>query len=78
MTNLQKVRRERNLTQSGLSELSGVSLRTIQHYEHGEFKHGGIVPMLKIAIALKCRLSDILEEDAAVLASKWESSLLGL
>ena len=35
MNNIKKIRTERGYSQSKLSELSGVNLRMIQHYEQG-------------------------------------------
>lgn len=66
MTKLQKIRRERGLTQLGLAERSGVSLRMIQHYERGEFNFSnvGVYVMLRLANALSVPLYALLSDEA--------------
>lgn len=77
MTNLQKIRKMNGITQKQLADLSGVSLRSIQHYERGEFNFAnvGVEVMLSFALALRCRLSDLLDGDAAAVARAWEKTL---
>lgn len=65
MTKLQKIRKSKNLTQSNLADASGLSLRAVQHYEQGDFCFGrvGVGTMLRLAVALGCNLSDLLDGD---------------
>ena len=79
MTKLQRIRKDRGLTQKELSQKSGIALRSIQHYERGEFNFAnvGINVMLRFALALECRLSDLLDEQAAETALAWEQTVLG-
>ena len=62
---LQKKRKETGLSQSKLSEASGVNIRTIQQYENGQRNiDGGRLDILcSLAIAMDCTLYDILESD---------------
>lgn len=62
-TRLQKIRKERNMTQKELSDLSGVSLRMIQLYEQRQNdinKASGSV-INKLAWVLNCNFYDIME-----------------
>ena len=63
MSNLKKIREEKNVTQIKLSEVSGVSLRMIQHYEQGvkDINKAQAITICKIAQALECKIEDILE-----------------
>lgn len=61
---LKKIREKRGLSQSQLSELSGVSLRMIQGYEQGEKninKASGII-LYNLSRALRCRMEDLIEK----------------
>ena len=62
---LKELRRARGLTQAQLAEKSGIKARTLQHYEQGTkiFDHARIDTLLKVCIALNCKLEDILEND---------------
>ena len=75
MTKLQNVRKEKGLTQRDLAIRSGVSLRMIQHYERGEFRfeNVGVGVMLRLAVSLGCKLSDLLDGDAARIALALEN-----
>ena len=77
MTELQKIRRERGLTQLELAARSGVSLRMVQHYERGEFnfQNVGVLVMLRLAVALQCKLSDLLSGAARTSALCYEGYL---
>ena len=68
MTNLQELRLSNRLSQSDLAKMSGVPIRNIRAYEQGTRKIDGanINTLLSLCIALKCSISDILE-DASVL-----------
>lgn len=62
MNRLQRWRKFRQLSQSQLSELSGVSLRTLQDYEQGRKdinKVAGIT-LYNLAKALECNIEDLL------------------
>lgn len=62
-TSLEWFRRSRDLTQNKLSELSGVNIRMIQHYEQGvkDINKAQGITLLKLARALECKIEDILE-----------------
>lgn len=66
MTELQKIRKARGLTQLELAGRSGISLRMIQHYERGEFNFAnvGVQTMLRLAVALSVPLYDLLSGEA--------------
>lgn len=65
MTNLQRIRKERGLTQKQLAELSGVKLCMIQKYESGEknINHAQFITIVLLSFALTCRKYELLEED---------------
>ena len=62
-TSLEWFRKSRDLTQNKLSELSGVNVRMIQHYEQGvkDINKAQGITLLKLANALECNIEDILE-----------------
>ena len=62
---LQDVRKQRELSQSQLAKKSSQNLRMIQHYEQG-FKNidgAKLDTLCDLAIALDCKLWDILTDD---------------
>ena len=63
MTNLKAVRKEKKITQAELSKRSGVNLRLIQDYEQGHksINNAMALSVYKIAQALECDISEILE-----------------
>lgn len=63
MKKIKKMRQDSGLSQTQFAEKTGLSLRTLQHYEQGarEFDHARIDTILKACIALDCKLEDILE-----------------
>ena len=65
MTKIKEVRTAKGLTQKELSEKSGLSIRTLQHYEQGgkNFDHARIDTLLNVCEALDCTLFDILENE---------------
>lgn len=77
MTNLQEIRKKNGLSQRELAVLSDVPLRTIQHYERGEFNFAniGVYTMIRLALALDCGLSDLLDGDAKNAAVALEKNL---
>lgn len=60
---LKELRQANSLSQSQLAEKTGINVRTIQHYEQGSkiFDHARIDTILKVCIALNCKLEDIIE-----------------
>ena len=60
---LKEMRQARGLSQSQLAEKTGINVRTIQHYEQGSknFDHARIDTIMKICIALNCKLEDVIE-----------------
>lgn len=60
---LKEMRQSKGLSQSQLAEKTGINIRTIQHYEQGSkiFDHARIDTILKICIALGCKLEDVIE-----------------
>jgi len=64
MTNLQRIRKERGLTQKELAEISGVSLKMIQKYETGEknINHARAITLWRLALALDCEMVQLLAE----------------
>lgn len=60
---LKEMRQAKGLSQSQLAEKTELNVRTIQHYEQGSknFDHARIDTLLKVCIALGCRLEDIIE-----------------
>lgn len=63
MTNLKQKRLEADLSQSELSKLSGVPVRTIQQYEQRQknINSAKVESVLSISKALSCNINDILE-----------------
>lgn len=63
MSKLKKMRQAVGLSQSQLAEKTGINVRTIQHYEQGSkiFDHARLDTILKICIALNCKLEDVIE-----------------
>ena len=60
---LKEMRQAADLSQSQLAEKAGINVRTLQHYEQGSklFDHARIDTILKICLALNCKLDDIIE-----------------
>ena len=65
---LQEVRQKRNLSQSQLADLAGVSKQVLQRYEIGYRSIDGadLEKLCDIAIALNCKIYDILESDVLI------------
>ena len=63
MSNLKRLRTDAELSQSGLSELSGVNVRLIQDYEqnHKPINNAKAISVYRLAQALKCNVEDLLE-----------------
>ena len=76
MTNLKRLRLKSGLTQSQLAQITGLNLRTLQYYEQGinKIDQARLTTLLKIAIALTCKIKDLLEEQESItLCKKYES-----
>lgn len=60
---LKEMRQARGLSQTQLAEKTGINVRTLQHYEQGSknFDHARIDTLLRVSIALNCKLEDIIE-----------------
>ena len=63
MSNLKRIREDKNVTQAKLAEESGVSLRMIQYYEQGvkDINKAQGLTLYDIAKALGCSIEDLLE-----------------
>lgn len=63
MSNLKNIRTQRGYSQSKLSELSGVNVRMIQHYEQGtrDINIAQANTLHKLAQALQCNMEELLE-----------------
>ena len=66
MSKLKEQRQKAKLTQAELAAVSGVKLRTIQHYESGARKLDGanLDTLCTLALALGCPLGDLIADDA--------------
>lgn len=65
MSKLKEMRQKAGLTQLQLAETTDLNLRTIQHYEQGskEFDHARIDTILKVCLALGCKIEDVIQND---------------
>jgi transcriptional regulator with XRE-family HTH domain len=63
MSNLKQYRESAGLSQSKLSEISGVNLRMVQKYENGErdINNTQALTLYKLAQALNCTIENLLE-----------------
>lgn len=63
MTNLKRIREKTGLSQSGLAEKSGVSVRMIQYYEQGvkDINKAAVITVLKLADALGVDVRELIE-----------------
>lgn len=63
MTNLKRIRENKNFSQSQLAGLSGVSLRILQYYEQGyrDINKTQALTLYKLAQVLECNIEDLLE-----------------
>ena len=59
---LRDIRTKRGLSQSQLAELSGIKLRTLQHYEQGQRDINGakLATLVDLADALQCPVTELL------------------
>ena len=60
---LKRIREEKKLSQSKLSEITGVNVRLIQDYEQGhkQINNAKAISVYRLAEALGCTVGDILE-----------------
>ena len=63
MTNLKRIRTASGLSQAGLAELSGVSVRMIQYYEQRvkDINAAGALTVYRMAQVFGCTVEDLLE-----------------
>lgn len=74
---LKEMRQAAGLSQSQLAEKTGINVRTLQHYEQGSkiFDHARIDTILKVCLALNCKLTDIVEnQEYTDLIKRYEKS----
>lgn len=64
MSNLKRIREEKNITQAKLSEISGVNLQMIQKYEMGvkDINKSQGLTLYKLSQALECSIEDLLNK----------------
>lgn len=77
MAKLKEIRQARGLSQSQLAEKAELNVRTLQHYEQGSkvFDHARLDTILKCAIALECKIEDIIDnEDYLNLIQKYQEN----
>lgn len=60
--NLKKIREAKGLTQGELAKKSGISRITINRIENGTQKDIMVGNLNKLAIALECKVSDLISE----------------
>lgn len=62
-TTLKRVRSSKGFTQRGLSEATGISIRTIQHWEQGskDFNQAAAMTVYEVAQALGVDMLDLLD-----------------
>lgn len=65
---LKEMRKTRGMSQAQLAEKCQMNVRTLQHYEQGSknFDHARIDSIVKVCIALDCRLEDVIENQEYV------------
>lgn len=76
MNKLKEMRQNAKLTQVQLAEKAGINLRVLQHYEQGSknFDHARLDTLLKVCIALDCKLADVIKNEEYIeLLHKYES-----
>jgi len=68
MTNLRRIRTDKGITTTELASKSGVSYRTLLHYETGERNIDGakLDTLISIAMALNVDIRDILESNLLI------------
>ena len=63
MSKLKQIRTEKGMTQKALSDLTGISLRTLQHYEQGDkdINKAAVIVVYKLSKALECTIENLIE-----------------
>ena len=63
MTNLQRIRKEKGLSQHQLADISGVDFKKIQKYEqrYRDINNAKAITVYTLSIALECNIKDLLE-----------------
>lgn len=77
MSKLKTMRQTKGLSQSQLAEKANMNVRTLQHYEQGSkiFDHARIDTILRVCLALSCKLEDIIENQEYLdLIKRYEDS----
>lgn len=69
---LKKIRKDRDMSQGALAKQSGVSVRTIQHYEQGarDINGASLSTLCLLSIALHCKISEILTDNELIALTK--------
>lgn len=85
-TTLKRVRSSKGFTQRGLSEATGISLRTIQHWEQGskDFSQAAALTVYKVSQVLGVEMIELLdlpepeekEENVLKYQRKYQSGLI--
>lgn len=77
MSKLKTMRQTKGLSQSQLAEKANMNVRTLQHYEQGSkvFDHARIDTILRVCLALDCKLEDVIENQEYLdLIKRYEDS----
>lgn len=66
--NLQKLRKQKGISQSKLAKETGISIRTIQMYECGgrNIDGAGLDKLVKFSQALDCQITDLLTDEKLI------------
>lgn len=65
---LKTIRENKKLSQSQLSKLTNISVRTLQHYEQGsmDIDAARLKTLMQLSIALDCAVTDLLEDQTLI------------
>ena len=75
---LQRTRIAHDLSQSQLAKAAGINPRMLQYYEQGanELSSAKLATLLKLCLALGCKLEDILPDgETAALLDRYKATL---
>lgn len=75
---LQNIRKTIGMSQSQLANKANINIRTLQHYEQRgkNFDHSRIDTILKICLALNCKIEDVIEnKEYLALIDQYKNSL---
>ena len=76
MRKLKEVRLAKGLAQKQWADSANINIRVLQHYEQGtkNFDHARLDTLLKICLALDCKLAEIIENEEYIdLLHKYEA-----